>query len=108
MNRKLRLSAMAVMGLVVGGCWMQSNSPLVRYDKGGDVRLTTAPEDADYSLYAAGDATPMVGYTLSKGERIGFTRNDDGSITAVAGSNTQTVNPAMTAQAVYWREEKGN
>jgi hypothetical protein len=108
MNGKMRLSAIAVVGLILGGCWTPSNSPLVKYERGADVQVTTAPQDADYSLYAAGDATPMVRYTLSKGEKIGFAKNQDGSITAVAGSNTQTINASMTAQAVYWKEEKGN
>ena len=50
----------------------------------------------------------MVKYPLSKGDKIGFVSNADGTVTAVAGSNTQTIKTSMMAQTFYWKEEKGD
>ena len=108
MNGKIRFGALVVLGMFLAGCGLQPGSTLVKYEKGGDAIATTAPRDGTYSLYATDDATPMVKYPLSKGDKIGFVSNPDGTVTAVAGSNTQTIKTSMMAQTFYWKEEKGD
>jgi hypothetical protein len=108
MYGKLCLSAALALGLLLAGCGMQPGSTLVKYEKGGDAITTTAPEDGNYSLYSTDDVTPMVKYPLSKGDKIGFMSNADGSVTAVAGSNSQMIKTSMLAHNYYWKEEKGS
>jgi len=113
MYSKTRLGALLVVNLFLGslflaGCGMQPGSTLVKYEKGGDAITTTAPRDGTYSLYASDDATPMVKYPLSKGDKIGFESNPDGTVTAVAGNDTQTLKPSLMAGTFYWKEEKGD
>jgi hypothetical protein len=108
MNGKLRLMAALMVGMFLAGCGMQPGDTLVKYEKGHDAITTTAPRDGTYSLYASDDVTPMVKYPLSKGDKIGFESNPDGTVTAVAGSNTQTIRTTTLSGTYYWKEEKGD
>ena len=107
MLSKMPLVAVFVLGMFLVGCGMQPGSTLVKYEKGGDAITTVAPADGTYSLYGTDDATPIVKYPLSKGDKIGFTSNADGTVTAVAGSNTSTIKPTMMSGTFYWKQEKG-
>jgi hypothetical protein len=68
--------------------------------------MAKAPEDAMYALYATDDTTPIVKYKLMMGDKIGFTENADGTVTAVAGSNTKDIQTSMLAHTYYWKEQK--
>jgi hypothetical protein len=107
MVSKARYGAVMVLGLFLMGCGMQPGSTLVKYEKGGDAITTTAPRDGTYSLYSTDDVTPIVKYPLSKGDKVGFVSDPDGTITAVAGSNSQVIKTSMLAHNYYWKEEKG-
>lgn len=108
MSRKLRYGAALILGLILAGCGLQPGSTLVKYEKGGQAITTTAPRDGTYSLYSTDDVTPIVKYPLSQGDKIGFEDNSDGSVTAVAGTNSQTIKTSMLAHNYYWKEEKGD
>ena len=108
MYGKIRFGALLMMGMLLAGCGMQPGSTLVKYEKGGDAITTTAPRDGTYSLYSTDDVTPIVKYPLSKGDKIGFESNADGTVTAVAGTNSQTIKTSMLAHNYYWKEESGD
>ena len=108
MSSKCRYGVVFVLGLLLAGCGMQEGSTLVKYEKGNPAITTTAPRDGTYSLYATDDATPMVKYPLSKGDKIGLEDNADGTVSAIAGSNTQTIKTSILAHTYYWKEEKGD
>jgi hypothetical protein len=108
MFSKCRYGAVLALGLFLAGCGMQSGDTLVKYEKGGDAHMTTAPKDGLYSLYSTDDVTPIVKYPLSKGDKIGFESNSDGTVNAIAGSNSQAIKTSMLAHNFYWKEEKGD
>jgi hypothetical protein len=102
------LWAALLVAVLLAGCGMQPGSTLVKYEKGGQANTTTAPKDGEYSLYATDDVTPIVKYPLSKGDKIGFEENADGTVTAIAGTNSTTIKTTMLAHNYYWKEEKGD
>ena len=100
------MGAVAALGLFLAGCGMQPGSTVVKYAKGDGTRITEAPADGAYALYSTDDTTPVVTYTLAKGDKLGFQENPDGTINAVAGSNMQMIKTSMLAHTYYWKEEK--
>jgi hypothetical protein len=108
MLAKTRVAALIIAGMLLAGCGMQPGSTLVKYESGGQAIETTAPTDGQYALYSTDDMTPIVKYPLNKGDKIGFDSNSDGTITAVAGSNTQTIKTSTLARTYYWKQETSN
>ena len=106
MTKTWRYGAVLAFGMFIAGCGMQPGSTLVKYSKGEGTNMTKAPEDAEYALYATDDATPIVKYKLSMGDKIGFTQNADNTVTAVAGTNTKDIQTRMMAHTFYWKEQK--
>ncbi|MBV8782434.1 MAG: hypothetical protein JO353_13645 [Phycisphaerae bacterium] len=99
-------AAVLAVGMFIVGCGMQPGTTLVKYSKGSGTTTTTAPHDAMYALYSTDDATPIVKYPLKAGDKIGFTENADGTVTAVAGTNQKDIQTSMLAHTYYWKEQK--
>ena len=78
-----------VASLIIAMFWVAGcSTPVVNsYRPGEPGRLFKVKEEGQYNLYAAHDKVPVVCPLLLKGERIGFMRNNDGSVVAIAGSN---------------------
>ena len=98
--------AVLALGMFVVGCGMQPGTTLAKYSKGMGTTMTTAPSDAMYALYSTDDATAIVKYPLKSGDKVGFTENADGTVTAVAGSNTKDIQTSMMSHTYYWKEQK--
>src|SRR5687768_12665338 len=96
-----RLPAFLVLlALGMAGCTIaQRGETVVKHDKGSAPIMGEAVMDGQYALYKALDGTPRVTYNLKQGDKLGFDRNDDGQLIAVAGSNRVPV----PNDGYYWR-----
>lgn len=89
---KRLICVLAMSSLVAVGCSrVTSGTTAMRYDSGKDPILAEATADGEYALYSTFDSTPIVTYNLKQGDKLGFKKSESGKITAVAGSNEQTV-----------------
>jgi hypothetical protein len=88
-----RLVCLATMiGLVAGGCTQTRVTMVAKYHPGAPARVDRAPDVGVYKIkYAAGPAGEEM-HTLhgskrflGKGQPVGFVRDEDGQIIAVAG-----------------------
>ena len=106
--RKLFTVAALCVSLVLTGCRVGTSPTTVsRYDSVGErVRVGKAPARGHFLLYATGgdDGGPAAGAKstagpralvlsrhLTKGQRLGFVRNGDGAVAAVAGHERFTL-----------------
>lgn len=96
-----RLTALLVLlALGITGCTIaQRGETVVKHDKGSAPILGEATLDGQYALYKALDGTPQVVYNLKQGDKLGFDKNQDGLLIAVAGSNRVVV----ANDGYYWR-----
>jgi|SRR5688500_9198319 len=96
-----RLSALLVLlALGFAGCTIaQRGETVVKHDKGSAPILGEATADGQYALYKALDGTPQVVYNLKQGDKLGFDKNEEGQLVAVAGSNRVVV----ANDGYYWR-----
>lgn len=96
-----RMAALLVL-LAVGftGCTIaQRGETVVKHDKGSAPILGEATLDGQYALYKALDGTPQVVYNLKQGDKLGFDKNENGQLIAVAGNNRI----AVANDGYYWR-----
>ena len=85
---KRMMCVLAMGGMLAVGCSrMTSGNAVQRYDTGKDAIVAEATSDGDYALYSTFDSTPVVTYSLKKGDKLGFKRAETGKIVAIAGSN---------------------
>lgn len=85
-----------VLATLVSGCSTQRESLVTDYHPGGPVRQETAATPAVYHLTrrtpadgkGKGDTVEVVARDLFAGEPVGFRRNADGALLAVAGRET--------------------
>lgn len=105
---KQSLSLAALLATVaLAGCGMQPGKSEVKYNRGDTARMSEASQDGIYALYGSSDATPLVRYTLTKGDKLGFKKLDDGSVVAVAGTNeTPIATTAVATRTFYWKMQK--
>lgn len=99
------IGLMAAFVLALAGCGAQPGRTVVKYEKGGETRMTTAPDSATYALYSTTEATPKVMYRLRRGDKLGF-KEEGGTIYAVAGSNQETIDATAMARNWYWKKQK--
>jgi hypothetical protein len=95
---------LALLALTIVGCGAQSGKTQIKYEKGTEPQVMTAPQDGTYALYTASDLTPKVRQKLSKGDRLGFEKTSDNRVRAVAGTYNQTL--ADSTREAYWKMEK--
>lgn len=88
MSKVVRGGAAALFILILGGCTMFSKGHThVEYAQTNPkLVMTVAAKAGDYALYVNDDPIPRVVQTLKKGEQLGFEKNDEGRIRAVAGT----------------------
>src|SRR5687767_13233294 len=96
-----RMAALVVLlGVGLTGCTIaQKGETVVKHDKGSAPILGEATLDGQYALYKALDGTPQVVYNLKQGDKLGFDKNEEGQLVAVAGSNRVVV----ANDGYYWR-----
>ena len=95
-------SILITLALVAGGC----SSKVIRYEKGGQAQMTSAPKSGTYSLHKGIRRTGgMFKYHLDQGERVGFAQRD-GSIVAVAGEHEVNLGSKEVAPTYTWRVKK--
>jgi hypothetical protein len=100
LTRSLAGIALGLAVMLMTGCAMvQKGETVVKFDRGELPIMGQATTDGQYSLYKQADATPMVTYTLKAGDKLGFERNTDGKLFAVAGQHRQEV----MDDSFYWR-----
>lgn len=98
------LRATAIGMMLLGCTALHEGSPVVKYDRGQEPRMTEAPVTGTYALYSSVDASPQTTVPLEKGDKIGFRRDDkSGHIVAVAGNK----NPVQLNDSHdhYWRRQ---
>ena len=101
-GRSMALTAGVVL-FGAAGCGLQEGHTIATFTPSSDLVMTQAPEDGRYALYTATGATPVTTYTLRRGDRLGFERDPNGRIQAVAASNVQPLSKLTTS--AYWKEE---
>jgi hypothetical protein len=102
MGKAIATSAMLVLALAMTGCGLQKGETRATYKRGDtQVVKTTAPRDGDYALYTASSRTPVVVQLLHKGDPLGFEKNEDGRVRAIAGTYSTTLDSG-TVEA-YWK-----
>ena len=101
------ITGMVLVGLMLAGCaTFQPGQTVVKYERGGTARMSTAPEDGSYALYGANDLrNPEVRHTLKQGDKIGFV-DRDGKTYAVAGENETEVQTTNVTRSYFWRKMK--
>jgi hypothetical protein len=65
----------------------------VEYRPGPTLSTTVASCDAEYTLSAPEKRETRLSVDVAKGERVGFQREPDGSLVAVAGKETMRIEP---------------
>ena len=108
MKKNWRYGAVLALGMFIVGCGMQPGTTMAKYSKGSGTVMTNAPSDAMYALYSTDDATAIVKFPVKQGDKLGFTENADGTVTAVAGSHSKDITTSMLAHTYYWKEQKDN
>ena len=100
---RARLAGCFVTVLVLGlmaGCRAGEGQKVVGYS--GKTNNWVRVRDAGtYSLRGAGMRN--VTYFLEQDERLGFRRNRDGSVVAIAGDNAPVELEKGTARKAYWK-----
>jgi hypothetical protein len=91
--RRAVLLALPLLALL-GGCRaLVRDAVAVEYHPGATPTTTVATCDATYTLYAP-EPTPLVGYAewdVTEGTTVGYRREPDGSVVAVAGELTTPI-----------------
>ncbi|HRK31067.1 MAG TPA: hypothetical protein PLD59_08310 [Tepidisphaeraceae bacterium] len=86
------LATLALGSMLAVGCSrVTSGTTVQRYDAGKDAIVAEATADGDYALYSTFDSTPVVTYSLKKGDQLGFKKAETGKVVAVAGSNEVSI-----------------
>lgn len=102
MNRMIASIAAAL--LFAGGCKSSStdNDIITQYNRGDDPSVVQTLEAGDYALYSLFDNYPVVTYTLTPGQQVGFAKGERGRVVAVAGDNKV----AVEDKPYEWRYRK--
>src|SRR5450432_2841772 len=89
--------------LVVGCANFQKGQEVIKWERGGPVRVGEAPTDGQYALFSGTDLTnQQITYPLKKGDRLGFIERD-GQVFAVAASHEDRVVQGDVTKSYFWR-----
>jgi hypothetical protein len=99
--RHRHLIANIVGAFLLSSCAaVQEGDAVVKYEKNGSARMTKAPSNGTYSLYSSTDLQTKVSHYLDKGQDVGFRKESDGRLVAIAG----TADPIPLEEGgYYWR-----
>src|SRR3954452_8618383 len=107
MTKASRFLVPLVAAIFLIGCGAQPGKNIVKYEKHSALPLITqAPQDGTYALYSTWDTTSIISYPLMKNDRIGFDKNADDKVVAVAGSNSYPLKTDWTKGSYYWKLQK--
>jgi hypothetical protein len=92
----------AILGTVFffGCAAVQPGDAIVKYEDDSAPIMTKAPSPGTYALFSSADVAPKTSVYLEKGDDLGFRRNSDGRLVAVAGKNEV---PIESKSDHYWR-----
>ena len=102
--RNLALRACAITALFIAGCGAQPGTTIVTQGRTNEPVMQTAPKTGTYKLYTTLSPNATTTVRLQEGDALGFRKDADGRIIAVAGTNEQPLGKT-TAQA-YWKLQK--
>jgi len=95
--------AVPFIALIAGCGWMQPKEREIRYSE--ETALTTlraVDAGGDFALFYAGQDKPEVPVRVKSGDSVGFLREEDGRLKAVAGPFKMDMDPAVR-EAVWKR-----
>jgi hypothetical protein len=98
------ITVAAGVPLAATGCGAQGGKTIMTQGANAEPIMGTAPDTGEYKLYTAFSPNPTTTVNLKEGDQLGFRRNADGQLEAVAGGQTQAL-PKGTTQA-YWKLQK--
>ena len=101
------ITYLTICALVLAGCKASCEERVfVRCDSAKPLPMRTSPYNARYRLYAqttgtptTRTATPLLAYSLPKGSRLGFERDAEQRLLAVAGEARTLLDPAVGGKA---------
>jgi IMP dehydrogenase/GMP reductase len=96
--------ALTVAVASLGGCGAQPGKTIVTQGANAAPVMVTAPQSGTYKLYTSMSPNPTTTVRLQSGDKLGFTRDDQGRLVAVGGDTMQPLGKG-TAQA-YWKLQK--
>ncbi|HSV14988.1 MAG TPA: hypothetical protein VLI90_12080 [Tepidisphaeraceae bacterium] len=100
----LSLALVAGVPLVATSCGAQGGRTIMTQGANAEPIMGTAPEAGTYKLYTAFSPNPTTTVNLKQGDQLGFRRDDNGQLVAVAGDQTQPL--AKGTSQAYWKLEK--
>ena len=88
---------------LIAGCgWMQPKERQIRYSEEPPVTsLRPVIVGGDFALFYAGQDKPEVPVRVKSGDSVGFLREDDGRLKAVAGPFKMDMDPAV--REAFWK-----
>jgi hypothetical protein len=106
-------TALALLSALTGCVAAPPKGRFVEYHEGLTPITHPVRCEATYALHAAGAAEPLTAHHLGRGERIGFRREADGSVSAVGPGQVLALEPGEYWWAVVpgtvapWRKRLG-
>ena len=103
MALKYRDWIMVPLVTLIAGCgWMQPKEKEIRYSEEPPItNLRAVDAGGDFALFYTGRERPEVPVRVKSGDTVGFVREEDGRLKAVAGSFKMDMDPAM--HDAYWK-----
>ena len=89
--------------VLLSGCgWMQPKEGDIRFSEDSSITsLQVVETGGDFALFYAGQEKPEVPVRIGPGESIGFFREEDGRLKAVAGPFKMDMDPKV--REAYWK-----
>lgn len=81
----------ALVAAIPGCAAAPAGSSIVRYERGAAAYRVKAPQATEYALYAGDDPAPRMTVRLETGAMIGFERDAENRLVAVAGDRKVVV-----------------
>ena len=103
MTIKYHLALAFPFVMMIAGCgWMQPKEGDIRYSEEPPLTSLQAVEvGGDYALFYSGQEKPEVPVRVNPGESVGFFREEDGRLKAVAGPFRMDMDPRV--REAYWK-----
>jgi hypothetical protein len=104
MPSKLKLAAVLFALAALTGCGAQGGKTIYTQGANAAPVMGSAPQAGVYQLYTTLSPNPTTTVRLKEGDPLGFRKNADGLMEAIAGDQVIDL-PKGTAQA-YWKLKK--
>ena len=103
MARKYYIAMTLPLVAMIAGCgWMQPKEGDIRFSEDAAITSLQAVEvGGDFALFYAGQEKPEVPVRVNSGESVGFFREEDGRLKAVAGPFKMDMDPKV--REAYWK-----